>query len=36
MDKALKRHLQELRREGRAFHLSQLEKRAQHDALREA
>lgn len=36
MDKALKRHLQELRREVRAFHLSQLEKRAQRDALREA
>ncbi|MCK6739293.1 HGGxSTG domain-containing protein [Enterobacter bugandensis] len=36
MDKALKRHLQELRREVRAFHLSQLDKKAQHDALREA
>ncbi|MFS9769962.1 HGGxSTG domain-containing protein [Enterobacter chuandaensis] len=36
MDKALKRHLQELRREGRAFHLSQLEKEEHHDALREA
>ncbi|WP_048958908.1 hypothetical protein [Enterobacter bugandensis] len=36
MNKALKRHLQELRREVRAFHLSQLEKKARHDALREA
>lgn len=36
MDKALKHHLQELHREARAFLLSRLEKKAQHDALREA
>jgi hypothetical protein len=36
MDKALKHQLQELRREARAFRFSQLEKKAQHDASREA
>jgi hypothetical protein len=36
MDKPLKRHLQELRREARSFHRSQLEKMAQHDAMRQA
>lgn len=36
MDKVLKRHLQELHREARAFHRSQLEKLALHDAMRQA
>lgn len=36
MDKALKRHLQELRREVRDFRASQMEKEAQHDAMRQA
>jgi len=36
MDKALKRHLQELHREARSFHRLRIEKMAQHDAFRSA
>ncbi len=36
MDKALKHHLQELRREALSFHRSQLEKMGEHDAMRQA